>query len=179
MRRALFWHGFGETATGGFVHPSADLEMVMEGLASEGLEAVRGHLMPMVAVNARAPHCASDIDMVQKAWNLSDMASSYAGFLNQYEPIRDALLAGNQEEVSEEDAFLVRTLLIHGARSAILAAKRRAVGHEHSWLGKLLDRRHSNIAAVALANKNARTVWALLAHGRDFDPAYVPVSGVA
>ena len=120
LRRALFWHGFGETATGGFVHPSADLEMVMEGLASEGLEAVRGHLMPMVAVNARAPHCASDIDMVQKAWNLSDMASSYAGFLNQYEPIRDALLAGNQEEVSEEDAFLVRTLLIHDVRRLLL-----------------------------------------------------------
>ena len=35
-------------------------------------------------------------------------------------------------------------------------------------MAKLLDRRHPNIAAVALANKNARTVWALLAHGREF-----------
>jgi hypothetical protein len=38
-----------------------------------------------------------------------------------------------------------------------------------------LTRRHPNIAAVALANKNVRTVWALLAHGRDFRPDYVQI----
>jgi hypothetical protein len=38
-----------------------------------------------------------------------------------------------------------------------------------------LNRRHPNIAAVALANKNARTVWALLAHGREFKSDYVPM----
>ena len=36
----------------------------------------------------------------------------------------------------------------------------------------LLTRRHPNIAAVALANKNVRTVWALLAHGREFKADY-------
>jgi len=41
-------------------------------------------------------------------------------------------------------------------------------------LAKLLDRRHPNIAAVALANKNARTVWALLAHSREFRADYAP-----
>ena len=35
-------------------------------------------------------------------------------------------------------------------------------------------RRHPNIAGVALANKNARTIWALLAHEREFRPDYVP-----
>jgi transposase len=77
--------------------------------------------------------------------------------------------------ISKRGDTYLRTLLIHGARSAILAAKRRAAGREDSWLTKLLDRRHPNIAAVALANKNARTIWALLAHGRDFDPAYAPI----
>jgi phenylacetic acid degradation operon negative regulatory protein len=120
LRRALFWHGFGETTTGGFVHPTADLEKVMESLASEGLDAVLAHLMPMVAVNYRAAHCATDIDMVQKAWNLSDLALSYEGFLQKYEPIRDALVAGGQEDVSEENAFLVRTLLIHDVRRLLL-----------------------------------------------------------
>jgi len=71
------------------------------------------------------------------------------------------------------DAYL-RTLLIHGARSAILAARRRN-DSKNGWLANLLTRRHANIAAVALANKNVRTVWALLAHGRDFRPDYVPV----
>ena len=37
-----------------------------------------------------------------------------------------------------------------------------------------LGRRNPNIAAVALANKNARTVWALLAHDREFRADYVP-----
>lgn len=40
------------------------------------------------------------------------------------------------------------------------------------WLNRLLDRRHKNVAAVALANKNVRIVWALLAHDRTFDVNY-------
>lgn len=120
LRRALFWHGFGETATGSFVHPTADLEKVMESLASEGLDRVLTCLVPMVAVNSRAVHCATDREMVQKAWNLSDLALSYESFLQKYEPIRDALLARGQEDVSEENAFLVRTLLIHDVRRLLL-----------------------------------------------------------
>src|ERR1700684_392516 len=68
------------------------------------------------------------------------------------------------------DAYL-RTLLIHGARSAILAAQRK-LDNTNGWLTNLLHRRHPNIAAVALANKNVRTVWALLAHGREFKADY-------
>jgi len=71
------------------------------------------------------------------------------------------------------DAYL-RTLLIHGARSAILAAKNKA-DNTQGWLSNLLNRRHPNIAAVALANKNVRTVWAMLAHGREFKADYVPI----
>jgi transposase len=74
------------------------------------------------------------------------------------------------------DAYL-RTLLIHGARSAIRAAQRKT--NVDPWLAGLLHRRHPNIAAVALANKNVRTVWALLAHDRDFRPDYVPAPPAA
>jgi transposase len=70
------------------------------------------------------------------------------------------------------DAYL-RTLLIHGARSAILAAQRKTE-NTNVWLANLLKRRHPNIAAVALANKNVRAVWAILAHGREFQADYVP-----
>ena len=53
------------------------------------------------------------------------------------------------------DCYL-RTLLIHGARSAILAAQRKQQDPQNpSWLQRLLARTHPNIAAVALANKNA------------------------
>jgi transposase len=80
--------------------------------------------------------------------------------------------------ISKRGDVYLRTLLIHGARSAILAARRHGES-KNLWLANLLNRRHANIAAVALANKNVRTVWALLAHGRDFQPGYVPVPTAA
>ena len=67
------------------------------------------------------------------------------------------------------DAYL-RTMLIHGARSVIYRATQRA--DAESWLVKLTTRRNKNVAAVAMANKTARTVWALLAHGREFEAGY-------
>jgi phenylacetic acid degradation operon negative regulatory protein len=120
LRKSLFWHGFGETTSGSFVHPTADLEKVMESLVSEGQDAVLAQLMPLVAVNTRVSACATDIDMVKKAWNLDGLALSYEGFLQKYEPIRAALLACGQDDLSQEDAFLVRTLLIHDVRRLLL-----------------------------------------------------------
>lgn len=70
------------------------------------------------------------------------------------------------------DGYL-RMLLIHGARAVIRAAERK-LDPADSWLKRLVGRRHKNVAAVALANKNARIVWALLAHDRVFRPDYVP-----
>jgi transposase len=69
------------------------------------------------------------------------------------------------------DAYL-RTLLIHGARSVLRHVEHRP-DQTDSWLVRLVARRNRNVAAVALANKNARIAWALLAHGRDFEPDYV------
>ena len=74
--------------------------------------------------------------------------------------------------ISKRGDVYLRTLLIHGARSAIPATKRHA--KSNVWLNGLLGRRNPNIAAAALANKNARTIWALLAHDREFQVDYVP-----
>jgi transposase len=70
------------------------------------------------------------------------------------------------------DAYL-RTLLVHGARSVIRVAQSK-VGYAQGWLARLTGRRHPNIAAVALANKNARIVWALLNHERNYQSDYRP-----
>lgn len=72
--------------------------------------------------------------------------------------------------ISKRGDTYLRTLLIHGARAVIRMAERKA--SPDSWLGKLLARRNKNVAAVALANKNARTIWALLAHDRTYAPDY-------
>ena len=75
--------------------------------------------------------------------------------------------------ISKRGDTYLRTLLIHGARSVIRVAERK-VGYAESWLARLIGRRHPNVAAVALANKNARIVWALLKHERDYQPDYQP-----
>ena len=75
--------------------------------------------------------------------------------------------------ISKRGDTYLRTLLIHGARAVLRVAERK-VGHAQSWLGQVLGRRHKNVAAVALANKNARIVWALLAHGRNYQSDYAP-----
>jgi transposase len=74
--------------------------------------------------------------------------------------------------ISKRGDTYLRTLLIHGTRSVMQHLKPGA-GPMQGWLEGLIKRRHHNIAAVALANKNARIVWALLAHDRDYQPGYV------
>lgn len=64
----------------------------------------------------------------------------------------------------------LRTLLIHGARSALYAARNKD-NPRSLWLQRLKARRGSNIAAVALANKNARIAWAVLRFGEAYQPA--------
>jgi len=63
----------------------------------------------------------------------------------------------------------LRTLLIHGGRSAVYAARRRNDPRSR-WLNRLREQRGPNVAAVALANKNARVAWALLRYGEDYQP---------
>jgi len=77
----------------------------------------------------------------------------------------------NLQGISKRGDTYLRTLLIHGARAVIRQIERKT--NVQGWLGKLLGRRNKNVAAVALANKNARIVWALLAHDRNFRADYV------
>lgn len=66
--------------------------------------------------------------------------------------------------ISKRGDSYLRTLLIHGARSAQRFASNKT-DRQSRWLNALSARRHSNVAAVALANKNARIAWALLSKG--------------
>jgi len=72
--------------------------------------------------------------------------------------------------ISKRGDCYLRTLLIHGARAVIRHAERKL--DSQGWLRRLMARRNKNVAAVALANKNARIIWALLAHDREFRSDY-------
>jgi len=49
--------------------------------------------------------------------------------------------------------------------SIIRQAKRRGTSNT-SWLGDMIARQPAKVAAVALTNKNARIIWALMKQGR-------------
>jgi transposase len=71
--------------------------------------------------------------------------------------------------ISKRGDCYLRTLLIHGAR-AVLGRVGTKQDPRSRWLKKLRERRHPNVAAVALANKNARIAWALLSRCDVYDP---------
>ena len=75
------------------------------------------------------------------------------------------------------DSYL-RTLLIHGARSALLAAKLaqkqgKAIDRTKDRALALAERAGHNKAAVALAAKTVRRLWAADRHGQAFDPNHL------
>jgi transposase len=76
--------------------------------------------------------------------------------------------------ISKRGDTYLRTLLIHGARAVLTNSKEAP-----EWIKNLAQRRPKNVAVVALANKMARTIWALLAHERAYQQGYVsqPVQG--
>jgi transposase len=70
------------------------------------------------------------------------------------------------------DTYL-RTLLVQAARSAVQTAERRS-DRLSRWVLSVRERRGWQKACVALANKNARIVWAILTHGECFDAEHEP-----
>jgi phenylacetic acid degradation operon negative regulatory protein len=93
LRRALFWQGFGTLGGDCFVHPSADLSAAFDALLAEGLADTVGKLKPLLAADAQFGNAASDVDMVNGAWNLERLAGVYDGFVGRYQPVLDELRA--------------------------------------------------------------------------------------
>jgi transposase len=70
--------------------------------------------------------------------------------------------------ISKRGDKYLRMLLIHRARAVLTHSK-----SPPEWLTELMKRRPKNVAVVAMANKMARTGWALLAHERAYQFGYV------
>ena len=63
--------------------------------------------------------------------------------------------------ISKRGDGYLRRLLVHGAR-AVLRWQKGAPKQPSPWIGELLTRRPTNVVLVAMANKTARTVWAMM-----------------
>ncbi len=123
LRRALAWQGFGQIGADCFVHPSADLDEVLQALATEGLADACAPLLPLLASDARHGLGDNDADLVRRAWNLAALAQAYAEFAALYGPILRALnadAAASPHGIEPDKAFALRTLLIQDWRRLLL-----------------------------------------------------------
>ncbi len=83
--------------------------------------------------------------------------------------------SGNKERlggISKRGDVYLRSILIQGARSVIGHAKHKE-DRLSRWVTQLAQRRHTNVAAVALANKTVRMAWAMMRNESDYDPDFV------
>ena len=86
--------------------------------------------------------------------------------------------SGNKDRllgISKRGDPYLRSLLVHGARATIWAARNKD-DRLSRWVKDLAVRRHPNIAAVALANKTVRMAWAMLRNEEDYQPDKVMVN---
>lgn len=115
---------------------------------------------PLTAVLA-----ASDVGDGKGYASSRDYAASLGVVPRQHSSGDKQVLMG----ISKRGNRHLRTLLIHGARAVL-----KYCGDKSDplslWLKRLIERRGFNKAAVALANKNARIIWALATGGGDYVP---------
>ena len=73
--------------------------------------------------------------------------------------------------ISKRGDVYLRTLMIHGARAVVARATHKD-DRLSRWVTNIANKKHPNVAAVALANKTARMAWAMLRNETDYDPDY-------
>lgn len=73
--------------------------------------------------------------------------------------------------ISKRGSQHLRSLLVHGARAVVRTAPRKT-DHNNQWVNQLRERRGFNRATVAVANKNARIIWAVLWTGEEYRAAF-------
>ncbi|MDX1482126.1 MAG: phenylacetic acid degradation operon negative regulatory protein PaaX [Woeseiaceae bacterium] len=115
LRRELGWLGFGSVSANVMVHPAAD------GAELSGLMERTEAGADIVVLSGRSAGARQDQQMrqlAQKSWDLEAVDERYRGFLDTFRPVYRA--ADAARDIRPEDAFHLRTLLIHEYRKAVL-----------------------------------------------------------
>jgi transposase len=144
----------------------AELEKQLRAAAAEDATARRLQTMPGVGpVTAMA--VAVFAPPMQHFRNGRDFAA-WLGLVPQQHSTGGKERLGKVSKMGQRD---IRRLLITGAMAVVRAAARNGAP-EGSWLARMLAKKDRLLVAIALANRMARAIWAMLTKGEDYrDPA--------
>lgn len=113
--RDLEWEGFGAIAPGIYVHPKANPGTLQEIIGSSGLEhsifVLSGRRVDQLSTQPAQ-------NFVRLCWDLDTLAAGYVSFVSRFEPISNTI--DSFQSVASQDAFALRTLLIHYLRRVTL-----------------------------------------------------------
>lgn len=160
-----------------------DFRVLLMGLG-EDLAYLDARIQAQDQALSKLAHEHADACRLQQLRGIGPITATALGDGKQFQRARDAsawvgLVPGQHSSGGKDkllgiskrgDAYL-RTLLIHGARAVVKAARGKD-DRLSRWIQSLCARRNKNIAAVALANKTMRMAWAVLTSKADYDPQY-------
>jgi phenylacetic acid degradation operon negative regulatory protein len=113
VRRECGWLGFGPMSANVLAHPSpdlADLDVTLRRLGvADALVVLRGQTI-------RGEQAMRDL--ARNSWNLDDIDARYASFVRRFRPVYRAV--SGPSKMTDESAFLIRTLLIQEYRKVLL-----------------------------------------------------------
>jgi phenylacetic acid degradation operon negative regulatory protein len=112
VRNELRWLGFGQISVGVFAHPNWSVEEAREGL--KGVEGATEGLL----LKSSSEGSETDRRLVAAGWDLGELTRRYRKFLETFTPVADTLghTTTAATAVTDESAFIIRTLLIHEYR---------------------------------------------------------------
>jgi phenylacetic acid degradation operon negative regulatory protein len=111
LRKELLWQGFGMIAPSVFGHPSADTETLEEILDRVG---VKGNVFVCNTTESALPAARPLSDLIEQCWELGRVIEDYERLIACFAGIPKLLKA--RSELDPEQAFVIRTLLIHEYR---------------------------------------------------------------
>jgi len=115
LRRELVWQGFGAAANNVFAHPNCDESAMHRLLAELG---VADKVVHMKATHDRAAGYGPLRELVRGFWDVDQLERDYAGFLDRFRPVWQALDGADQPD--PRVCFVLRTLMIHDFRRILL-----------------------------------------------------------
>ena len=111
LRKELTWEGYALISQGIYGHPVAGPDVIEEILARLG---VQGKLLVVRAAELAGTSTRPLRELAAEGWDLSAVVQGYRGFIEQFGPLLAMLQQG--DPLAPEQAFVIRTLLIHAYR---------------------------------------------------------------